>query len=98
MAIERKNSKTEGFEDVFELFDSPETNDDEGQDIGAQWVKYDSREYKFVARDPYGHWFIIPKKGTLPEELRGAYTTAQEAERHLMQRISIDNEKKAKKG
>jgi len=90
-----KNPKTEGFEDVFELFDTPETEENDNE-IGSRWVTAGGKEYKFQFRDPYGHCFIIPKKGTLPEDLKGAYTSVQEAERHLLQYHSIQAEKKNK--
>lgn len=90
---EIKNPKTEGFEDVFELFDTPESE----EEIGSRWLKIKGREYKLEARDPYGHFHIIPKKGTLPEELRGSYTSSQEAERHITQVYNILEDQDAKR-
>lgn len=90
---EMKNPKTEGFEDVFELFDTPETDEEE---IGSRWMMIKGREYKLEARNPYGHFHIIPRKGTLPEELRGSYTSSQEAERHITQVYNILEDKAEK--
>lgn len=88
-----KNPKTEGFEDVFELFDTP----DNEEEIGSRWLMIKGKEYKLEARNPYGHFHIIPRKGTLPEELRGSYTSSQEAERHITQVYNILEDKEAKK-
>lgn len=88
-----KNPKTEGFEDVFELFDTPENEDE----IGSRWVMIKGKEYKFEYRNPYGHCFIIPKKGTLPEALKGAYTSAMEAERDIVRYFNIQEDQEAKR-
>ncbi len=87
-----QNPKTEGFEDVFQLFD---VEDDENE-IGSRYIKVKDREYKFVATDPYGLFHIVPKKGKLPDDLTGKYTSPQEAERHITQYYNILEDKEAK--
>ena len=86
-----KNPKTEGFEDVLEIFDEEE------DEIGSRYVKIGEKEYKFVFKDPHGLCFINVKKGRLPDELSGAYTSVQEAERAILQwnsRASLPSTKK----
>ena len=78
-----KNPKTEGFED-FELFDTSDTEEDDNE-IGSRWMEHGGKEYKFVFKDPYGHCFVQVKKGRVPDDLNGAYTSVQEAERAVYQ-------------
>lgn len=86
-----KNPKTEGFEDILQINDIPDDEDD--SEIGSRYVEIGGKEYKFVFRDPYGHCFIVAKKGRLPDALTGAYTSVQEAERAILQWTSREQEK-----
>lgn len=62
---------------------------------GADDRLYDYKEYTIEARDPYGFFHVIPKKGPAPEFLNGAYTSlaaAQEAIDHYLGRRVPNNQ------
>jgi hypothetical protein len=48
----------------------------------------DGKVVRLEARDPFGHWHIVYSKGSLPDELSGSYTSAEQALQGLQKYIS----------
>ena len=74
------NTKT----DEVDLKVSQETEDEEGNAIiGKRVVKTDKADFELQSLDPTGFIKIKAKKGKVPEELAGLYTTPFGAQRAI---------------
>ena len=67
------NPKMDGNEDLRE---ADPIEDDEGNlVIGRRIVKTEKQEFELQSVDPTGFWKVVTKKGTVPLELSGMYTS-----------------------
>lgn len=75
------NPKMDGNEDYRE----PEPiEDDEGNlVIGRRIVKAEKQEFELQSIDPTGFWRVVTKKGNVPLELSGMYTSPVIARRAI---------------
>lgn len=52
----------------------------EAEDTSVRELVKEGREFRLVKSNQYGFWTIHPKKGPVPKELEGSYTTIGAAE------------------
>lgn len=74
-----KNARDEDFE--HKSIERLKPDDDEV--MGIRVITAGNREFTVKAHDRYSLWHIKPKKGPVPKELSGQYTSVEQAQRAI---------------